>query len=130
MYKNVYFFGSGVNKKGTSSLQREMEGHPSKMHGVRKNLKYTSTLNLIEERKTDLNKKVNDKAITQYTEILPLETQMGKPTFLEHLALLLSYSFRIKGYMTNLGLHLRHNHHHTLFLYTRTTLQPIRLTST
>jgi hypothetical protein len=28
-------FGSGMNKKGTSSLQSVMEGHPSKLHGVR-----------------------------------------------------------------------------------------------
>jgi hypothetical protein len=37
MYKIVYF-SSGVNIKGTSSLKKEIEGHPSKMHGVRKNL--------------------------------------------------------------------------------------------
>jgi len=51
-----------------------------------------------------------------------LETQMGKLSFLEHLSLLLYYSFKIKGYMPNLGLHLRHNQHHTLLPYTRTTL--------
>jgi hypothetical protein len=34
----IYIFNFGVNKKGTSNLQREMEGHPSKMHGVRQNL--------------------------------------------------------------------------------------------
>ena len=31
-------------------------------------------------------------------------------------ALLFSYSFRIKGYMSNLGPHLRHNQHHNLLL--------------
>jgi hypothetical protein len=31
-----------------------------------------------------------------------------------HFSLLLSYSFKIKGYMSNLGPHLRHNRHHTL----------------
>jgi hypothetical protein len=31
----------------------------------------TSMLNLAEERKKDLNKKVNDKENTQYTDILP-----------------------------------------------------------
>jgi hypothetical protein len=33
-------------------------------------MRYTSTLNLAEEKK-NLIKNVNDKAITQYTEILP-----------------------------------------------------------
>jgi hypothetical protein len=37
MDKNMYF-SSGVNKKGGNlSLHREIEGHPSKMHGVRQN---------------------------------------------------------------------------------------------
>jgi hypothetical protein len=73
-------------------------------------------LNLAEERKKYLIKKVNDKENTQYTKILPWKPKPGKPTFLEHSSLLLSYSFRIKGYMSNLGPHLRHNRHHTLFL--------------
>jgi hypothetical protein len=47
-------------------------------------MRNTSTLNLAEERKKDLNKKVNDKANTQYTRDFTLETQPGKPTFLEH----------------------------------------------
>jgi hypothetical protein len=73
-------------------------------------------LNLAEERKKYLIKKVNDTTNTQYTKILPWKPKPGKPTFLEHSSLLLSYSFRIKGYMSNLGPHLRHNRHHTLFL--------------
>jgi hypothetical protein len=56
-----------------------------------------------------------------------METQTRKPTFLEHISLLFSYSFRMKGYIPNLGLHLRHNQHHTFFLYTRTTLYAIKL---
>jgi hypothetical protein len=51
----------------------------------------TSTLNLAEEKK-NLIKNVNDKAITQYTEILPWKPKPGKPTFLERSSLLLSYS--------------------------------------
>ena len=85
-------------------------------------MKNTSTLNLVEERKKDLNKKVNDKENTQYTKILPLKPKPGKPTFLEHSIVLFSYLFRIKGYMSSLGPHLRHNRHHTFFLYTITTL--------
>jgi hypothetical protein len=34
-------------------------------------MRNTSTLNLAEERKKDLKKKVNDKENKQYTEILP-----------------------------------------------------------
>jgi hypothetical protein len=69
----------------------------------------TSTLNLAEERKKYLIKKVNDKENTQYIEILPWKPKRENSSFLESSALLLSYSFRIKGYMPNLGLHLRHN---------------------
>jgi hypothetical protein len=29
----IYFFGSRIQKNGTSSLHREMEGHPSKLNG-------------------------------------------------------------------------------------------------
>jgi hypothetical protein len=72
-------------------------------------MKNTSKLNLAEERMKNLIKKVNEKANTQYTHILPLKPKPGKPTFLEISVLLLSYSFRIKGYMSNLGPHLRHN---------------------
>jgi hypothetical protein len=36
--EKICIFGSGMNKNGTSSLQRVMEGHPSKLRGVRKNL--------------------------------------------------------------------------------------------
>jgi hypothetical protein len=79
-------------------------------------------LNLAEERKKYLNKKVNDKSNTQYTKILPSKPKPGKTKFLECYSLLLSYSFRIKGYMDNLGPHLRHNQNHTFLLYTRTTL--------
>jgi hypothetical protein len=73
-------------------------------------------LNLAEERKKYLNKNVNDKTNTQYTKILPWKPKPRKPTFLEHSALLFSYSFRIKGYISNLGPHRRHNRHHTLIL--------------
>jgi hypothetical protein len=69
-----------------------------------------------EEEIFILNKKVNDKENTQYTDILPWKQKLRKPTFLEHSTLLLSYSFRIKGYMSNLGPHLRYNQHHNLFL--------------
>jgi hypothetical protein len=69
-----------------------------------------------EEERFILNKKVNDKGNTQYTYILPWKPKPGKPTFLERFALLLSYSFKIKGYMSNLGPHLRHNQHHTFLL--------------
>jgi hypothetical protein len=69
-------------------------------------MRNTSTLNLAVERKKDLIKTVNDKENTQYIEILPWKPKPGKPTFLECYALLLSYSFRIKGYMSNLGTHL------------------------
>jgi hypothetical protein len=69
-----------------------------------------------EEEIFILNKKVNDKTNTQYTEILPWKPKPGKPTFLENYALVLSYSFRIKGYICNLVPHLRPNQHHTLFL--------------
>jgi hypothetical protein len=31
-------FGSRMNKKGTSILQRVMEGYPRRLHGVMKNL--------------------------------------------------------------------------------------------
>jgi hypothetical protein len=81
-------------------------------------MRHTSTLNLVEERKKDSIKKVNDnlQSNTQYTEILPWKPKPGKPAFLERSALLLSYSFRIKGYMSNLGPHLRHNRHHNLLL--------------
>jgi hypothetical protein len=79
-------------------------------------MRHTSTLNLAEERKKDIIKKVNDKTNTQYTYILPWKPKLGKPTFLECCSLLLSYSFRIKGYMSNLGPHLRHNQNHTLLL--------------
>jgi hypothetical protein len=79
-------------------------------------MRHTSTLNLAEERKKDIIKKLNDKTNTQYIEILPWKPKMGKPTFLEHYSLLLSYSFIIKGYMSNLGPRLRQNQHHTLLL--------------
>jgi hypothetical protein len=35
-----------------------------------------------------------------------METKMGNPTFLDCIDILLSYSFKIKGYMPNLGIHL------------------------
>jgi hypothetical protein len=78
-------------------------------------MRNTSTLNLEVERKKYLIKKVNHNVITQYTEILPRKPKPKKPPFLERYALSLSYSFIIKGYMSNLG-QLRHNRHHTLFL--------------
>jgi hypothetical protein len=65
---------------------------------------------------------VNDKESTQYKNIFTLEIQSGKPTFLKRFYLLLSYSFRIKSYVPNIGLHLRHNQHHTFLIYIRTTL--------
>jgi hypothetical protein len=34
----ICYFGFGRHKKGTSSLHREMEGHLSKLHGVKQNL--------------------------------------------------------------------------------------------
>ena len=85
-------------------------------------MRNTYTLNLAEERKKDFNKKVNDKANTQYREVLPWKPKLRKLAFLEDSSLLLSYSIGIKGYMTNLIPHLRHNRHHKFFLYTRTTL--------
>jgi hypothetical protein len=86
-------------------------------------MRNTSTLNLEKERKKYLIKKVNDKENTQYTNILPWKPKPRKPTLLECSTLLLSHSFKIKGYMPNLGPHLRHNQHHTLLLYKRTTNQ-------
>ena len=73
-----------------------------------------------EEQMISLESKWQSKHIVHKN--FTLETQTGKPTFLEHFAHLLSYFFIIKGYMPNLGLHLRHNQNHTFFLYTRTTL--------
>ena len=87
-------------------------------------MRNTSTLNLAEERNKYLRNKVNDTTNTMHKDFT-LETQTGKPTFIEHSALLFPYSFIIKGYMSNIGPHLRHNQHHTFFLYTRTTLYPI-----
>ena len=77
-------------------------------------MRNTSTLNVEKERKKYLIKKVNDKENTRYTKILPWKPKLRKPTFLELYAFLLSYSFRIKGYMDKLGPHLRHNQHHTI----------------
>jgi hypothetical protein len=39
-------------------------------------MRNTSTLNLAEERKKDLNKKVNDTTNIQYIEILPWKTSI------------------------------------------------------
>jgi hypothetical protein len=49
--------------------------------------------NRIEERKKYSTYKINDKENTQIHRDFTLETQTGKPTFLERLSLLLSYSF-------------------------------------
>jgi hypothetical protein len=54
-------------------------------------MRYTATLTLAEEKK-NLIKNVNDKALTQYIEILPWKPKPIKPSFLEHSALLFSYS--------------------------------------
>jgi hypothetical protein len=37
MCTQIFILGYGVNKNKTSSIQREMEGHPKRMHGVRQN---------------------------------------------------------------------------------------------
>jgi hypothetical protein len=46
-------------------------------------MRHTPTLNLAKERKKDIINKVNGKANTQYTEVLPWKPKPGKPAFLE-----------------------------------------------
>jgi hypothetical protein len=74
----------------------------------------TSTLILAEEKK-NLIKKASDTSNHMVHRDFTLETlnQENQHSF-ERFALLLSYSIKIKGYMSNLGPHLRHNRHHTL----------------
>jgi hypothetical protein len=59
-------------------------------------MRNSSKLNLAEERKKYLNKKVNDKAKKKCTETLPWKPKPRKIVFLEHSSLLLSYSFITK----------------------------------
>jgi hypothetical protein len=74
----------------------------------------TSTLILAEE-KNNLIKNVNytSNHIVHRDFTLVTLNRENQHSF-ECSSLLLSYSFRIKGYMSNLGPHLRHNQHHTL----------------
>jgi hypothetical protein len=75
----------------------------------------TSTLILAEEKK-NLIKNVNETRNHTVHRDFTLEPLTGRNQHsFEHSSLLLSYSIRIKGYMPNLGPHLRHNRHHTLF---------------
>jgi hypothetical protein len=76
----------------------------------------TSTLILVEEKK-NLIKNVNETSNHTIHRDFTLEPLTGRNQhYFEHSSLLLFYSIRIKGYMPNLGPHLRHNQHHTLFL--------------
>jgi len=75
----------------------------------------TSTLSLVEEKK-NYNKNANEIRIHIIHRDFTLETltRRNQHSF-DRFTLLLSYSIRIKYYTPNLGPHLRHNRHHTLF---------------
>ena len=74
----------------------------------------TSTLILAEEKK-NLFKKANDTSKHTIQRYFTLETlNWENQHSFECSSILLSYSIKIKGYMSNLGPHLRHNRHHTI----------------
>ena len=77
-------------------------------------MKDNSTLILVEEKK-NLIKNENDTRNHTVHRDFTLETlNRENQHSLESSSLLLSYSFGIKGYMSKIGAHLRHNQHHTL----------------
>jgi hypothetical protein len=77
-------------------------------------MKDTSTL-ILAEKKKNLIKNTNDTSNHTVHQDFTLESvnRENQHSFVCS-SLLLSYSIRIKGYMSNLGPHLRHNQHHTL----------------
>jgi hypothetical protein len=77
-------------------------------------MKCTSTLILAEE-KNNLIKKENDTSNhTVHRDFTPETLNQENQNSFENYYLLLTYSIRIKGYISNLGPHLRHNRRHTL----------------
>jgi hypothetical protein len=79
-------------------------------------MRNTSTLILVEEKK-NLIKNVNETSNHTVHGDFTMETlnQENQHSF-DPSSLLFYYLIRIKGYMSNLHPHLKHNRFHTLFL--------------